>query len=459
MWNFSSLMSNWFYRRYLPHFIGVLSTLVMVVLHTWITSLLSESRRDEITAELHLQLANSRARLEQHLNASLFLTQGLAALITANQQMDERQFARIAQAVMEAEPMIRNIGLAPDNIVRYVYPLEGNDSVIGLNYLNHPRQRQLVLDAIANRHTMVEGPLPLVQGGSGIISRKPVFLQRGGEPRYWGFISIVVDADKLFTELQALQPGAVQLAIRGRDGLGADGEVFFGNPEVFAMAPLTMTVTLPHGSWLLAAVPREGWRLALEIPVFIQYGGYLLALLLGGLIYLTLRSYREATLLARHDPLTGLPNRRLFSERLLQCQEESQRYHRRGALLLLDLDQFKPVNDSHGHHLGDLVLKEVSMRLIRVLRRSDTVSRIGGDEFLVMLPQVSSTRAPKIVAEKLIQSLCQPIEVNGMEIRIGVSIGITLFPLAGLDQAQLIAQADVAMYQAKLNGGNGYAIA
>lgn len=159
--------------------------------------------------------------------------------------------------------------------------------------------------------------------------------------------------------------------------------------------------------------------------------------------------------MAHYDVLTGLPNRILFADRLQQSIAKARRDKTRVALMFIDLDEFKPVNDMFGHHVGDLLLKEVARRLQECLRReSDTVVRMGGDEFVVILPEIEASLDASRVAEKILHTLKQPFAIAGHDIHISSSIGIAAFPEHAADEKQLLKSADEAMYRAKEGGRN-----
>jgi len=161
---------------------------------------------------------------------------------------------------------------------------------------------------------------------------------------------------------------------------------------------------------------------------------------------------------ARHDPLTDLPNRLLFADRITRAIALARRHGRRGAVLFLDLDHFKPINDSLGHSIGDRLLRSIAWRLLGCVRDSDTVSRRGGDEFLVLLPEIEHAAEAGFSARRILHALSAPHCIAGRELRVTASIGISLYPDCGWDAETLIAHADVAMYQAKERGRNGYAV-
>jgi diguanylate cyclase (GGDEF)-like protein len=170
-----------------------------------------------------------------------------------------------------------------------------------------------------------------------------------------------------------------------------------------------------------------------------------------------LQAEAEVQQLAYNDNLTGLPNRRLFLDRLDQAVNRARREKVKVALLYLDLDRFKAVNDTLGHHLGDLLLKAVATRLSGLVRHSDTIARIGSDEFVHMLSAIHQDHQAALVAQKVIDLFKEPFLLEGHELCVTPSIGIALFPDNGNDSLTLLDQADLAMYTAKEEGRNGFA--
>jgi diguanylate cyclase (GGDEF)-like protein/PAS domain S-box-containing protein len=160
--------------------------------------------------------------------------------------------------------------------------------------------------------------------------------------------------------------------------------------------------------------------------------------------------------LADHDPLTGLPNRRLLEDRLTQALAASQRNSKQTAVMFVDLDRFKNINDSLGHSAGDKVLKEVAERLVRQLRVVDTICRIGGDEFVVVLPEIKRASDAANVAAKILEAVALPFQVDDRDLNFTSSIGISVFPDDGRDAESLIRNADAAMYHAKETGRANY---
>jgi diguanylate cyclase (GGDEF)-like protein/PAS domain S-box-containing protein len=160
--------------------------------------------------------------------------------------------------------------------------------------------------------------------------------------------------------------------------------------------------------------------------------------------------------LAAHDLLTDLPNRTLLNDRLSQAIASARRQRHRLAVLFLDLDRFKQINDTLGHEIGDGLLQSVAQRLVKSVRRSDTVSRQGGDEFVLVLSRVDAAEDAASSVQKLIKALAAPLDVDGHRLHVTASIGLSMYPDDGQDADTLIRNADLAMYRAKERGRNAY---
>jgi diguanylate cyclase (GGDEF)-like protein/PAS domain S-box-containing protein len=178
----------------------------------------------------------------------------------------------------------------------------------------------------------------------------------------------------------------------------------------------------------------------------------------GSLEDITERKLMEEAIkhMATHDALTGLPNRRLFNDRIVMEMARARRGHHIVAVLLLDLDNFKEVNDTLGHSIGDVVLKKVGGRLQSIFRESDTVARMGGDEFMVILPELEEKHDVKVTLQRILDTISEPLTISDHTIHLGTSIGVAFFPEDGEDVDTIIKNADIAMYRAKDLGGETY---
>ncbi|RLU01116.1 response regulator [Ketobacter sp.] len=237
----------------------------------------SEQLRNKTLSDISLL----RAKLEGELSSNLKTVQGLVAAIKVEPDLDQARFAAFAKPLFETDNQLKNIGGAPDMVIRLMYPLEGNEGAIGLNLARNPQQRQAALAAKSSNDMVIAGPLQLVQGGTGIIGRIPIIVEENGEQRFWGLISTVIDADRLYRDAGLRQADSpYRIAIRGKDGLGADGDVFFGDPALFEQDPVLAEVTLPSGYWQMAAVPAQGWPARADNAVILRGTMAIIGLLL-----------------------------------------------------------------------------------------------------------------------------------------------------------------------------------
>lgn len=725
------------------------------------------------------QLSDVHAKLEANINAAVAAARSVAVVYTLHPDLSQSDFVAAVREVLTPNPVIHNIGLIRGTVAAYVYPLEGNEKLVGLDFRNVPEQWPAYRQMMESGTAVMAGPLPLVQGGAGAIVRIPVFSQISYGKRFIGSITAPLMIDQMLGDagLRRLEE-TMNVAIRGRDGKGSDGEVFYGSMGVFGAQPVLQSVSLPGGSWEIAAYPRSGWTDISPTLVTIRLLGGLLCLLAAALAYtlvthlrqrgenerrlnesetqlkqrsaelthhnavleminlnaglpdileklaqlveahhpemlcsillldqdgkylrhgaapslpdfynraidgmaigdgigacgtaayrgervviediqihpywekhrelarqadlqscwsqpikdhngqglgtfaiyhrhpatpqpdeivlienyaalaalaiertrtaevlrlhdaalnfvanamiitdrearivwanhafseltgytvdeaighhcgellksghhnkqfyaemwqtilsgktwhgelinrhkdgalyhdestitpvrgsdnrithfvalkrdITMRKVTEENLksMAFYDPLTQLPNRRLLIDRLGQCMAASKRTGYYGALMFLDLDNFKPLNDRHGHDVGDMLLMEAARRIVNCVREEDTVARFGGDEFVVLLKELDTNKAVSAaqaepVAEKIRTALAEPYRLELLQAEDGeaviehrctTSIGVVMFINHEFDQEDILKWADVAMYQAKAAGRN-----
>ena len=207
----------------------------------------------------------------------------------------------------------------------------------------------------------------------------------------------------------------------------------------------------------LRAIRKDGEQIELEVHgARTEYQGQ--PAIIGTLLDITDRKRAEAQIVyhAYHDPLTELPNRMLFMERLRLQLAQARRQNRKLSIVYLDLDRFKFVNDTLGHGVGDEFLQTVATRLKGLVREMDTVARVGGDEFVILIPDVSRAEDISVIAQKLLTSVARPLQVEGRALQITASIGIGTYPADGEDAETLLRNSDTAMYRAKEVGRNNF---
>jgi diguanylate cyclase (GGDEF)-like protein/PAS domain S-box-containing protein len=526
------------------------------------------------------------SRIESEINANVFLANGMAAHIMVKEgQMDE-EIESLLKALHQYGRHIRNIGVAPDNRISHVYPREGNEAAIGLYYPDIPAQWPAVREAIEKKVTVLAGPVALRQGGTGLISRTPVFTEDG---RYWGIISLVLDADSFFKAVGLpTEFAGTRHAFRHKN-TQTPQPAFMGESALFDQDSVVMEVRVPGGIWELAAQPVLGWGDEKSTLFLLEFSGYgvsfILAVVFTG--FLTgrrqlaekekrLRAFLETTHdavivfdaqggisefnpaaerlfgypahemgkqriaqltrwpeglmgcpwfanstntgmplqgagqwtltgvrkdqdcfplemsvgqasvagdalyvgvlrdmteraafekrlveLATFDGLTGALNRRAFMEIAESAVLLANRHRRPLSLMMIDADHFKKINDQYGHHVGDAVLVRLSDLVRQCLRSTDSFGRLGGEEFVILLPETPLAHAED-VARRLLLAIrdCVLCTDEGTPVRFTVSIGLSGFLENGTGQiGALIKAADQALYRAKSAGRDQYQVA
>lgn len=594
-------------RLYTIYFFPLSVLLVGAVLSYGVGKLDNEHERSRDRAEIALELSGLGAQLEKHVRSAFSETEGIAQLLSADGFISSVHLRSMAQGAIDSAPYILHVALAPNDIISDVYPIEGNESLVHLDYRTLNDQYPLLHKARLSRSSLIAGPLQLYQGGRALIYRRPVYLSgHKGLQRYWGSISVVADIDRLLRAGGVSETGNMTIALRGHDGMGEAGDVIQGDPELFEGQPILLVVNVPGGNWQLAGQPNGGWRVVslVNSRLFLMaLGGTLLLSIFALLVSLSHRlvqrrnillgeeiterqiiksslvqsedrfralferspdpiwigdlngrvnlansaamqtlgfdsiSFQGITLidispefqpdgqrsvdkietvtdqlhrmgamriewlykrsdnslfpaevtlcklqlaheqviyavvrdiserkkiklelerLAHFDSVTDLPNRVLFYKFLTQATERATKEKTSLAVLILDLDGFKLVNDSLGHPMGDLLLQQATHRFTDAVRPGDLVARMGGDEFAFILYDLSGARDAIAVVQKLLQSLQRPFELEGTAALVTASIGVTMCPQNAITAQALVTQSDTAMYAAKESGRNDY---
>lgn len=439
------------HMRSLPFWAGVLAACLVWLLLQSFGWLERERHHQAERARLQAEAATVRARLESELNTTLSLSLGLSTFVLARPDFTQDELAQVAFSLIRLEPSIRSVGIAPGNVIRYIYPREGNERALGLNFMETPTQRDAVLRVMRDLQPVTAGPVELAQGGVGIVNRIPiVFTKPGGAPVYWGLASVAIDPLPIFRRAGVLPGGSansIRYALRGRDGLGAQGAVFLGDPALFEDSEaVLMDVIIPGGSWQLAArvaMPVTGWGWGIQLLLAV------LSAIAGMLMAYTVSAYQRIRNMALHDHLTGLANRHQFNLRGEDMFTLAKRSGRPLTLLNIDINDFKDINDTYGHAAGDAVLIQVANILSKCCRESDLLARMGGDEFVVLLPDTAMGPSLDRLIERLRESAEITLPGTQEPARLGLSIGAASCNAFTPSLEALMHQADEAMYRAK----------
>jgi diguanylate cyclase (GGDEF)-like protein len=565
----------------------------------WLWS--SEQSRQAMARTQALYLAQNHAQaLRRNVERMLSVNHALESLVWQGMgRVDNFEVA--ASRLLVDGPRYLALSISPNGVVRHVVPLEGNRMLVGFDALNDPAQRKDALFARDTGRLTVAGPLALRQGGTGVVSRKPVYLPgASGEPMFWGFTNVALRLEDLLqgVSLSDLERSGYHYVLWRLEFETNRRIVIAASPSTEVLEqPVRQSLEVSDVAWNLDMAPVGGWlnreqlawraAMVLAVSLLLAYlarlqfaqraykarlevqvaqrtaeilatqnqlkstldairdpmfeadlegrvyaynatGGNVLPDLVGSPVGKTVQEVlppeaarvvmealqaahadgfaqgaqvrlpmgddarwyelsvarkevapgapprfvtvvrditghkqarNEVRRLAFYDPLTELPNRRLLQDRLERALTATARSHRQGALLLIDLDNFKALNDTLGHDKGDLLLQQVARRLTASVRDCDTVARLGGDEFVVLVDDLGPGLQEAVanataVAQKIVTLLSQPYDIAGREHRSSTSVGVSLFGAGTGTLEETLKRSDVALYQAKAAGRN-----
>ena len=398
--------------------------------------------------------------LENFINSNVAVNYSLNMLIHEGQEGQIDDFNELGRQLLALYPNIRNVSLAPGGTVRQIYPFEGNEAAIGHNvFEDEARVTESTLTKESGVLT-VSGPYELIQGGYSILARFPVMMKdESGNKEFWGFTGVAMDVDDIIEVAQISE-----LVDRGYDyelwriNPTTDEKHIISASDFPVVDPEVQEIILPNNKWNLAVSPSEGWvkKSSVYIKLLISF---IISIFVGMFLWMLAKlkiSKEELEGIAFFDRLTGLPNRRLFFEEFDRMIAKSIKQGRLLAVCYMDLDNFKSINDTYGHTMGDEILKEVSGRCKSVISKSDMMARIGGDEFAFLIYGWESEEEITDILDNIVFKVSQPVSFDKSSLIPSISIGVTIFPYDNNDVDTLLKNADTALYKAKNAGKNQY---
>jgi diguanylate cyclase (GGDEF)-like protein len=422
----------------------ILGLCLLLLLGASFEWLLFEHRQEQ-AAGLKAQTAahgeKIRARMEGELNAVLVMSQSLAGYWAVRRDFPTPLETRdILADHYRRSRHVHSFAVTADYRIVQVFPQDDDKQPVGLDYREQALQWPPIQHAVENRSPLLEAPsLPALT----MAYRVPIFV----EGEFHGLLSTLIDGSSLLAAA-GFADQDFQYALKARGRPGADGKTLLGADGLFNDPQALQTaIAVPGGDWRLAVKARESLDSA-AWPGIARLLGWLFAGLVAAQSVALLRLNRNLSDLALYDRLTGLPSRHLFLDRLKQMIRRTKRNRGNFSVLFINLNDFKAINSAHGEKVGDMMLAGIGKRLIGSIRHCDTVTRWGGDEFVILLDACPSDQA-KLISENLCHKIELPVSYGGAELRIGAAIGLATFPEDGHSLAALLKVAGSRMRKDK----------
>lgn len=390
-------------------------------------------------------------RIENDIENGIEITDTLKQLlINGNGQIIN--FSKVAENLMSSS--IQSVQLAPNGVVTDIYPEEGNETG-KIDLLNDSYRGEISNYAKDHNITITQGPIELKQGGSGLVVRNPIYLKdENGQEYFWGFTIVILRVPEIFEDsTNALSKFKYNYRL-SREASVLDKKYVEVDANCDKMIrPVTYNLTVGKEKWKLQIMPRAGWSNSKTLYL-IFFGGLSLVLLLTGLttlLFLLDERRVELKELAHKDGLTKLYNRYGFDEMAEKMISKNPKEH--CVAVLLDVDDFKLINDMYGHAYGDKALISLSENMQKFFSSSALLGRNGGDEFCILLPNCTMEE----VKESLIEFTKTPktFSYKGQTYSFCISLGYAEYPNNAIERSQLMRCADTALYEVKLHGKNG----
>lgn len=435
---------------------------------------IAQNQAQRADALIHEEMLNIGMSISQNIQRNLSEAAYATEILAIKLETDHYQvkhFSELGHIIISKKNAVNGVFLAKDGILSHAYPQKGYEKIIGHNLLTDPLRSNSVLNTIKNKELMFFGPKRLLQNKKlAIVARNPVFNQQTGA--FWGFAIAVIKIEDLITYSGLSSANTNQhLYFRLGQQQADHMHVFFQTPhfkdiEEQNSHQISLEINVHNNIWTLSILHPQSHTNILLITL-----SYLtLSLLVAVLFYLyKVNKYKNylhvhelnKTLyfLSSRDELTKILNRRAGLEILDAQLAYARRYKHNTCILFMDIDFFKQVNDTYGHQVGDDFIIHVVKLLQQTLRSSDVIIRMGGDEFLIILPNTTFNNLPEVAIKLLTKAQKTPLLVEKTNATIAVSLSIGGAQWDGIEsKTDLISRADKRLYAAKAAGRNTYTI-
>lgn len=431
-----------YFKKKFAMFISITVSLFLLTVFFVIISMYMNNIKHQEILKTTDKFMNFKSQVERLIYANKTLVQGFEAYILVNPILDEEESdAYLENLLSKNENQIRNIGLSEDTTIIWNYPRETNAAAIEVDLSQIETQKDMVLKVKKEWLPILQGPVDLVQGGTGFIVRLPIIKKDSG---YWGQVSIVLKGEQIIEEINSYaEKAGLNVAIFNTQDRN---QPFYGSMDMVGETPLSFNLDPGFINWQVAVSPKDGW----ENHQLIFWGAVFLAVLISaGAGLLTFRAIKANDLLrimSSHDSLTGLFNRHFLNEYQVMVLAAAKRNNRQVGFISMDVNHFKKINDTYGHNVGDLVLVETARVLTKCTRTDEAVFRLGGDEFLIIMPDITDRMVLDQTRKRLLNSFENEFNSPDYPGKIAVSIGTAIYPEDGDNIDILLQIADEQMY-------------
>lgn len=398
------------------------------------------NQMEQIKATEHFAVFDNA--LNNLVYTNINLMKGFAAYIKVNPNLEDAKiYAYLNELLKSQSNLINNVGILKDTTIMWNYPYELNKATIGADLSQVKEQSSSVLSVKQNGKSIFQGPINLLQGGTGFIIRSPIYQDND---QYWGQISIVLKGAKFIEKLKNIESSLNVKAI-----IMSGDQIVYGNKTLLDENVHWFNFEDDLFSWDLGIV-INGVNALTYLNVFIFLGiGIVLLFVITIASFVMLRSNEIIKHESLHDQLTELRNRNSLDETMQQIFAAAKRNDHKVGVLLLDLNKFKEINDTFGHTMGDAVLKETALRLKEAARKDEVLFRVGGDEFLLVVPVVENGEILSEIKKRFQSVLSYKFESSGYSIIVTSSIGCAISGDDGNTFDELFIKADRRMYDEK----------
>ena len=408
-------------------------------------SLIIEEKNNRLIATQDISQLSTN--IQTILNSNMQYVEFFDLLIQNNPNISKETIENYADNILEGNNIVNSISIAPNAIVEYIFPIEGNESAIGHDLLRDPERKEYIQRSIETRKAVSQGPVEAKQGGLKIFKRKAIFTNDKGVEQFWGVVAIVIDFNKLLEKLELFPEKGKYLYSLKVNRTNSNEDFVWGYDEIFNKDAITKNINLSGETWTIAIYPKKGWNNIEVTYQNIKYFLYITSLAIFILVYSCIYHYQQIKEAAKRDPLTGLYNKKYFENYVKKRIKRNNKNH---ALLLIDLNKFKQINDTLGHPIGDKVLKEASNRIKTRISTRDKLGRIGGDEFILFVPDVKDQKLLFDLIDSIKNEMKVLMKFEEHKIELTCSIGLSISNRDGKTYRDLYRIADKHMYEDKI---------